>query len=122
MTNLGNPYIPAGWEVLDHRPDGQWREEAFIYRPEDDRVSPYDLSATALDWYVANPDKIPRNWKNQPGEVVRCVVFRATKYRTAGGNIVFRELHWQYWLGPLRWVWSYAGIACPIASAARRPI
>jgi len=114
-----DPFCPDGWKVVSHQKGGKRkfdRNAIGLYLADGQknggRMVGTDLrdalagqpveNANLLDWYLANPDQIPEEWKG------KFVVFWGTIYRLADGKLFVRCLYWSggRWLWDCRWLVS----------------
>lgn len=118
-----DPFVPDGWEVVEHHKGGQfkWNKEAqkdALYlsaaqkngsiegnKLRKELVGKPVLNANALDDLLANPHLIPEEWKD------KYVFFWGTVYRISDGDLFVRFLYWDVggwyssssWLGVVEW-------------------
>lgn len=114
-----DPFIPSGWKVLEHRKCGQiewdmgrFSDPKLLYLDpgqKNGRMMPGQvlrlvldkkpvLNANALDWFLANPDKIPNSFKG------KAVLFPGTIYVEDHDRLCIRYLRgagqkwdWAHW-------------------------
>jgi hypothetical protein len=108
-----DPFVPDGWKVEKHIKGGQFafdhaqvklhldagqqggksiQGHKLRKRLEKEPV----MNANQLDWYLANPQHIPEEWKG------KYVFFWGTIYRNRHGNLYVRYLAWD----DGRWGWG----------------
>ncbi len=109
-----DPFEPSGWKVEKHTPGGQFTfdpSQVRLHLDTGQQNGKYiegnklrtqlekepTMNAVLLDWYLANPQYIPEEWKS------KYVFFWGTIYRGRRGYLYVRYLDW---LGD-RWIWSY---------------
>ncbi len=107
-----DPFIPDGWNVVEHCKIGQMQwdaEKISLYLSEkqlNDGVvvgnelrkeleKKQRLNANVLDYLLANPHLIPEAWKG------KWIFFWGTIYRGSGGDLCVRCLRWDG--GGWRW-------------------
>jgi len=110
-----DPFIPDSWKVEEHIKGGQfeWKpNKVGLYLSEKQKdgnsvegnklrkelKGKSVLNANVLDYLLANPQLIPKEWKS------KAVFFWGTIYRRSDGNLYVRDL---LWCGD-RWNWSYS--------------
>jgi hypothetical protein len=111
-----DPFIPKGWEVVEHRRTGLFSWVAgdsdmiahyfSLNQAISRRIVGHELrkeledkpvlNANILDFLLNNPKFIPEEWKE------RNTFFWGTIYRNPIGNLCVRYLHW----GGRRWLWG----------------
>ena len=119
-----DPFIPAGWTVPEgrHQKGGQFTFDPSQVKLHLDAgqqdgksIQGHKLhkqlavvsvfNAVLLDWYLANPQHIPEEWKG------KAVFFWGTIYRYRDGDLCVRYLYWDggRWQADYRWLgldWS----------------
>ncbi len=114
VINLNaDPFVPEGWKVEEHKKGGEFTFDASQVKLHSDPgqqngkyIQGHKLrkrlknvpvmNAVLLDWYLANPQYIPDEWKG------KFVFFWGTIYRDRSGDLYVRCLCWS---GD-RWSWS----------------
>jgi hypothetical protein len=108
-----DPFVPDGWKVEKHIKGGQFAFDPSAVKLHLDAgqqggksIQGHKLrkrlekepvmNANQLDWYLANPQHIPEEWKG------KYVFFWGTIYRRRGGGLFVRYLCW----GVDRWGWG----------------
>jgi len=109
-----DPMIPDGWTIETHIKGGQFEfdpEQVMLYLDETQQdggtIIGHELrkklegkvvyNANLLDFYLANPQFIPEEWKG------RSISFWGTIYRYSSGNLYVRCLDWDGG----RWEWYF---------------
>ncbi|MFH0912563.1 MAG: hypothetical protein V1807_02825 [Patescibacteria group bacterium] len=109
-----DPFLPTGWKVEQHNKGGQFAldtSKIHFYLSKGQKngktiggnklrkelQNKPVLNANVLDWLLDHPEFIPEEWKS------KYVFFWGTIYRSAGGHLVVRSLHWH----GTRWDWNY---------------
>ncbi|MBI1833963.1 MAG: hypothetical protein HYR90_04015 [Candidatus Andersenbacteria bacterium] len=109
----GNPFVPDGWKVEEHRKGGQleWdpkriqlylsehQKKGYIRgeRLREELADKPTPNANLLDYLLAHPHLIPEEWKG------KAIFFWGTIYRRSVGSLCVRCL---YWLDS-QWFWGY---------------
>lgn len=108
-----DPFIPEGWKVEEHQKGGQFAfdpAQVQLHLDVGQQNGKYIkgtnlrkqlksvpvMNANLLDWYLANPQYIPEEWKG------KYVFFWGTIYRSRDGDLYVRYLFWN----DDRWDWS----------------
>jgi hypothetical protein len=109
-----DPMIPDGWEKEEHTKGGQFEfdpKQIALYLDEQQQAGGVILgnnlrkklegkgvyNANLLDFYLANPQLIPEEWKG------KSVFFWGTIYRRSRGVLCVRYLYWSSGM----WRWYY---------------
>ncbi len=119
-----NPFIPEGWEVVEHRKGGQFKwnpNRVVLYickEQKGDGIGGHELrkklegkpviNANVLDYLLAHSELIPEAWKS------KVIFFWGTIYCNSGGGLECRCLCWHsmYCWGDswARWVYGDRGL------------
>lgn len=106
-----DPYVPDDWKVEEHIKSGHlvWNPdevEPWLCDEQKYRIDGYKLrellkdkpvlNACVLDYLLANPHLIPREWRS------KVVLFWGTIYHDSDGDLCVRSLFWDYG----RWAWG----------------
>lgn len=109
-----DPFVPNGWTVEEHQKGGmfKWNKEAqkdalyYSKKQKKGVIGGNDLrkelakqpvlNANVLDFLLANPCLIPKEWKHKG------IFFWGTVYRDSGGDLCVRYLCW----GGGKWRWG----------------
>ena len=118
------PYVPGGWEVVEHRKDGLLKLEdvsrANFYHSaaqENGGIGGLELreelahrpvfNANVLDYLLKYPKLPPKHWKREDGNKYT-ILFWGTIYRIiSDGSLVVRGLY----DGAGEWCWSGAWLS-----------
>ena len=110
-----DPMIPNGWTVEKHTKGGQFKfdpRQVVLYLDKEQQDGGVIVgnklrqklegkgvyNANLLDFYLANPQLIPEEWKG------KFIFFWGTIYRDSGGILCVRCLRW----GGGGWYWDYS--------------
>lgn len=100
-----DPYLPEGWKVEEHQKSGLLKWDAKLIelwlaegqqngkvlkgeKLRQELVGKLVLNACVLDYLLANPHLIPKEWKG------KVVFFWGTIYRYSVGDLYVRYLFW----------------------------
>lgn len=109
-----DPFVPNDWSVVEHKKGGQFkwdpaRVSLYLSKSQKNRKvirgnhlcnelkDKLVLNANVLDYLLANPHLIPKEWKD------KYVFFWGTIYRDPDGDLGVRYLSW----GGGRWHWHW---------------
>ncbi|MFA6324741.1 MAG: hypothetical protein WCX46_00730 [Candidatus Paceibacterota bacterium] len=126
------PFIPSGWEVAEHKKGGNFKfipsaVEFFIHKKQkngfrgnklnlelkDKKV----LNVNVLDYLLAHPDIIPKEWKKDEKGNTRFIFFWGTIYLIVNTGFYVRYLCWEFgeWRCGVRWLDDDFGDGCTAA-------
>ncbi len=107
------PFIPPGWQVVEHKKGGQFRwdpTKVALFLTEQQKKGTIKgnqlleelkdkpvFNANVLGYLLTHPELIPDDWKE------KYTFFWGTIYRDSFGRLYVRCLYWS----SDRWYWSY---------------
>jgi hypothetical protein len=104
-----NPWAKDGWTVEKHQKGGQFKWDASQvvlhldaeqkngrvisgYRLREKLAQKSCFNANLLDYLLAHPHLIPKEWKEDENRNTRYIFFWGTVYRSPGGDLYVRYL------------------------------
>jgi len=118
-----DPYIPKGWEVIEHKKGGQWQFDPtkieFYLSKEQQKGKSIEgnelrkelegkavMNANVLDYLLKHPEITPDEWKKDTNGNTRYIFFWGTIYRSSFSRLYVRYLCWDdgQWYWRSRWL------------------
>ena len=132
-----DPFLPAGLQVEEHKPGGQFRWDPtkinlYLSPNQQDGKSIEGhklrielanqsvMNANLLDYLLAHPYLIPEDWKQDADGNTRFIYFWGTVYRDSGRDLCVRYLCWSdgHWQAHCNWLGSGWHVRYPAARLA----